>query len=451
MAGALVLVGSCAVTMPGLAGSDWPSFRGHRARGVAEGEAPPVAWDVPSGKNIRWRTAIPGLGHGSPVASGDRVYVVTAVGAEADPYLKVGLYGDIAPVTDDSPQRWKLFSLDRSTGKIVWERTLHEGVPKIRRHTKASHANSTPATDGQRVVVFLGSEGLHCLDADGRLLWKKDFGLLDSGFFQVPEAQWGFGSSPVIEGDRVLVQADVQQGSFVAALNLADGSVLWRKERADVPTWSTPTVVESEGRAQVVVNGYRHVGGYALATGEELWRMRGAGDIPVPTPVSGHGLIFITHAHGGAGLFAIRPGATGDISLPEGASSSDHVAWSQSSGAYMQTPLVYGEQLYVCNDRGVLSVYEATTGQRTSQLRLGSGSTGFTASGVAAGGTLYYTSEAGDVHVLKAGPEPAPLATNELGEIAMATPAIAGGTLFFRTKGHVLAVGALPAAPAPAD
>jgi len=421
---------------------NWPAFRGLQATGVAEGHATPVEWDVASGKNVVWKTPIPGMGHGAPVIWGDHVFVVTAVGKEDDPFLKVGLYGGIDPVEDESAQQWKLLCLDKKSGKLLWERTVHEGQPKIKRHTKASHANSTPATDGKHVVVFLGSEGLHTFDVEGKLLWKKGFGTLDSGFFRVPEAQWGFGSSPVIWGDRVIVQADVQEGSFLAALSLADGKEIWRTERDEVPTWSSPTVLETDGRKQVVVNGFKHIGGYDLDTGEELWKMSGAGDIPVPTPVYGHGLIFITNAHGGGSpVYAIRPGATGDISLKGDEASNEHIAWSRRSGAYMQTPLVYGDHLYVCRDNGVLSVIEAKTGRRTSQKRLGSGSSGFTASPVAADGKLYYTSEMGDVLVLSAGPDPAVLATNEMGEVCMATPAISEGVLFFRTKGHLVAVG----------
>jgi outer membrane protein assembly factor BamB len=238
----------------------------------------------------------------------------------------------------------------------------------------------------------------------------------------------------------------VQKGSFIAALKLETGEVLWRAARDEVPTWSSPTVVETEGRTQIVVNGWRHIGGYDFETGKELWKMRGGGDIPVPTPVFAHGLIFITNAHGGASpVYAIRPEATGDITLKEGQTSNDFVAWSSPRWAsYMQTPLVYGEQLYVCRDNGVLTVFDAKSGRRLGQQRLGSGSTGFTASAVAADGKLYYTSEVGDVHVLEAGAQPKPLATNELGEVCMATPALSEGVLFFRTKGHVVAVGGRP-------
>ena len=191
----------------------------------------------------------------------------------------------------------------------------------------------------------------------GDLLWKKDFGRLDSGFFMVPDAQWGFASSPVIHNGRVILQADVQKGSFVAAFDVRTGKELWRTPRADVPTWSTPAVVSMNGRDQVIVNGWKHIGGYDLETGKEVWRMTGGGDIPVPTPIAAHGLVFITNAHGKAApIYAIKPTASGDISLKEGESSNAHIAWSyMRDGGYMQTPIVYGDILYVCRDNGVLS------------------------------------------------------------------------------------------------
>ena len=206
------------------AGLDWPQFRGRNAAGVAEGASPPAVWDAEKGTNVRWRTPIPGLAHASPVVARGRVFIVTAVTEKEDPQLRVGLYGDIASVQDDSRHSWRLFALDRASGKVVWEKTLREGVPRIKRHTKSSHANSTPATDGERVVVFLGSEGLLCLDLEGKLLWEKDLGVLDAGFYRMPAAQWAFGSSPVIHGDTVIVQCDVQRDSFIAAFRLKDGS-----------------------------------------------------------------------------------------------------------------------------------------------------------------------------------------------------------------------------------
>jgi outer membrane protein assembly factor BamB len=424
-------------------GVDWPSFRGPGASGVSDGHAAPARWDVAAGRQVRWKTAVPGLGHSSPIVWGDQVCVTTAVRADGEAPLRVGLYGDIAPVDDGSVHHWKVLCFDKETGRLRWERTARSGVPRVKRHTKGSHANSTLATDGTVVVAFFGSEGLYAYDMKGEPRWQKDLGLLDSGFFMVPTAQWGFASSPIIHDGLVLVQADVQRGSFVAAFDAGTGREVWRTARADVPTWSTPTVVQAPGGPQVVVNGFRHIGGYDLRTGREVWRMRGLGDIPVPTPVAAHGLIFVTNAHGpGAPIYAVRAGASGDITTTPGSAAHEHVAWAhERDGAYMQTPLVYRDLLYNCRDNGVLSVYDARTGRRLYQQRLGDGRTGFTASPVAADGKVYFTSEEGDVFVVKAGPTFELLAENSMGEVCMATPAVSEGVLYFRTRGHLVAIG----------
>jgi outer membrane protein assembly factor BamB len=414
-------------------GVDWPSFRGIHARGIGDGKATPSTWNVPAGQGVRLKTVIPGLSHSSPIVWGDVVCVATAT-SDAEQNLKVGLYGDIAPVNDATDKAWKVLCLDKKSGAVRWERELQRGVPAVKRHPKATHANTTLATDGDHIVAFLGSEGLHCLDMEGRPLWKKDFGVLESGFFMFPAAQWGFASSPVIYNGLVIVQADVFKGSFVAAFDVKTGKEIWRTERADVPTWSTPTVYagDASAPAQVIVNGWKHIGGYDLKTGKELWRMKGGGDIPVPTPIVAHGLIFITNAHGPASpIFAVKPTATGDISLAGEARTNDHIVWSQNrEGAYMQTPLVYGDYLYVCRDNG----------ERKYQQRLADGKTGFTASAVAANDKVYFTSEEGTVYVIKAGPAFELIAENTLGETAMATPAISEGTLFFRTRANVVAI-----------
>lgn len=422
--------------------ADWPSFRGPRASGLAVGFKTPEQWNVPGGKNVRWKTPIPGLGHSSPVVWGDRIFVTTAV-KEGDAELKVGLYGDIEPVSETTPHRWRVLCLDTQSGQVLWQRTAHEGVPTIKRHPKASHASSTPATDGQRVVACFGSEGLYGYDMEGQPLWKKDLGRLDSAFFRVPSAQWGFGSSPIIHEDRVIVQCDVLTNSFVAAFDVQRGAELWRTPRDEVPTWCTPTVLTREGRAQVILNGYRHAGAYDLSTGQEIWKLAGGGDIPVPTPVVAHDLIFLTSAHGPrAPIYAVRASATGDISLRGGATTNAHIAWSvPRRGNYMQTPLVVGDHLYCCNDAGVLTCYDARTGFVHYSERLGGGGSGFTASGVAADGKLYFTSESGQVYVVRAGPKFQLLATNDLGETCLATPAISAGTLYFRTRHQVVAVG----------
>ncbi len=286
-------------------------------------------------------------------------------------------------------------------------------------------------------MAFFGSEGLYCYDMDGELLWKKDLGLLDSGFFRVPSAQWGFASSPVIHDGMVFVQCDVLNDSFVAAFDIKSGREIWRQKREDVPTWSTPTVSVAEDRHQLILNGWKQIAGYDLRTGKSLWWMEGGGDIPVPTPVVAHGLIFITNAHGPQSpIYAIRLDAEGDLGA-----GKDAISWSITrGGAYMQTPLVYGNYLYNCRDNGVLSCYEAASGNKMYQQRLGGGASGFSASPVAADGKIYFTSETGDVFVIEAGAEFKLLATNSLDEVTMATPAISEGTLYFRTRSQVVAV-----------
>lgn len=426
------------------AGVDWPGFRGINAGGVDDAaRSLPDSWSVPDKTGIKWRVPLRGLGHSSPVVWGDHVCTASAISGTPDPQLKIGLYGDIGSVLDQTEHQFIVACFDKRSGKVRWERTARSGVPIVKRHPKSTHASSTLAIDGRHVVAMFGSEGMYAYNMNGDLLWKKEFGTLDSGFFMAPEAQWGFASSPVIHGGRVILQADVQKGSFVAAFDVRTGKELWRTPRADVPTWSTPAIVSINGREQVIVNGWKHIGGYDLETGKEVWRMTGGGDIPVPTPISAHGLVFITNAHGkSAPIYAIRPTATGDITLKEGQTANEHIAWSyMRDGGYMQTPIVYGDILYVCRDNGVLSAFDARTGTRHYQARLGDGKTGFSASAVAANGKLYFTSEDGDVYVVKAGPAYELLATNALGEVAMATPAISEGTMLFRTRNHLVAVG----------
>ena len=421
----------------------WPSFRGPGARGWTDGKATPTRWDVVKKERVRWKTRIPGLGLSSPIVWGDRVYLTTAVSEKDDARLRVGLYGDIKPADDDSSHSFRLLALDRRSGEILWTRAAHEGIPRIRRHTKSSHANSTPATDGERIVAFFGSEGLFCYETDGKLLWKRQFGRLDSGYYRAKDAQWGFGSSPVIHGGRVIVQCDVQEGSFIAAHDIEDGREVWRTARRDVPTWSTPTVHVHRGVGRVLVNGYRHIGGYDLADGKEIWKLGGGGDIPVPTPVVWEGLVFITSAHGRySPIYALSADVTGNIELGDGDWKHEHLVWSrQRGGNYMQTPIIYRGLLYACRDNGVLSCFEAKTGERLYRERLGKGRLGFTASPVASDGKLYFTSEDGDVHVIAAGRELKTLAVNQLGAVAMATPAIADGDLLFRTRRHLVCVG----------
>lgn len=422
-------------------GTNWPSFRGQDAKGIAEGFATPVTWDMETSQNVKWKTPIPGLGHSSPIVWGSYVYLTTAISGAENPELKVGLYGSIKPVEDDTEHLFKVYCLDKNSGEILWEHTSHKGVPKVKRHPKATHANSTPATDGEHVVAFFGSEGLYCYDMKGKLLWKKDFGVLDSAFFMVPEAQWGFASSPVIHDGVVVIQADVLENSFLAALDVKTGKVLWETARDDYPTWSTPTVQAVGAGKQIIVNGFKHVGAYDFKTGKEIWKLSGAGDIPVPTPVVAHGLVFINSAHGKLSpIFAIKLEAKGDISLKPGETSNEYIAWSiNRGGAYMQTPLIYGDYLYNLRGNGALECYKAATGERIYREKVGDMSS-FSASAVAADGKLYLPSEQGEIYVVKAGPEFVLLGQNSMRDICMATPAVSEGVIYIRTHHYLAAV-----------
>jgi len=308
---------------------------------------------------------------------------------------------------------------------------------------KATHANSTLATDGTRLVAMLGSEGLYAFDMSGTVLWKKDLGVLDSGYYVVPEAQWEFGSSPVLHDNVVVIQADVQKDSFLAAFDASTGKELWRTARHDVPTWSSPTIHRVGDRTLVIVNGMREVGAYDFKTGASVWTMTGGGDIPVPTPIASGGLIYITNAHGQKSpVIAVKETATGNVSLAAGATSNGGVAWSvERDGGYMITPVVYQGLLYVVKHAGVINVYDARTGEKAYQDRLGAGTSAFTSSLVAADGKVFSASEDGDVYVIKAGKTFEVLAKNSLGDVSMATPAISEGVIYFRTGKGLVAVG----------
>jgi len=418
----------------------WSQFRGHLASGLDTSKPTPIEWDVESGKNILWQTPIPGLAHSAPIIWGDRIYLTTAIGP-GEAKLKIGLYGDIGAAEDQGLHEWRLLALDRKTGEVIFDKLGHEGIPSSLRHTKGTHCNSTPATDGEHIVAYFGSEGLFCFDMDGALVWQKDLGAMDAGYFKVPTAQWGFASSPVIHDGKVIVQCDVQKDAFLAVFDLENGKEIWRTARSDVPTWSTPAVVEVSGQTQILINGWHHSGAYDFETGKEIWKLDGGGDIPVPTPIIGDGLAYFTSAHGVfRPMRGIRLNATGDITPPEIEDTNEAIAWvHHRRGNYMQTPILIGENLFGCDDRGALTCFDAQTGEIRFSERLKGG--GFTASPVSDGRSIYITSEFGKVWVVAVGTEYSELTINELGDNCLATPAIAQGNLYFRTQHNLIAIG----------
>jgi outer membrane protein assembly factor BamB len=421
--------------------ANWPSFRGTGASGVADGQHPPITWDTAKDRHVRWKTPIPGLGHSCPVIWDDRIFITTAIG-DPKATFKPGLYGDVDSVDDKSVHTWKVYCLDKRSGKILWEQTACQGVPKIKRHLKGSQASPTVATDGKHVIAFFASEGLYCYDVAGKPLWKSDLGVLSSGWFYDKDYEWGFGSSPIIYRDRVIIQCDIGKGSFIAAYRLADGQPIWKTPREEVPSWGTPTVVENAGKAELVTNATKFARGYDPETGAELWKLGKNSEITVPTPIFGHGLIFVTSGYRPVQpIYAIRPGAKGDLTLEKDKTTSDSIAWSTAKGGpYMPTPIIYGDHLYICSNAGIVTCMDAKTGKQVYRERLEADS-GFTASPVAADGRLYFTSEQEGVFVVKAGPKFELLAVNTMPEVCMATPAISDGMIFVRGLHHVWAFG----------
>jgi hypothetical protein len=419
----------------------WPAFRGQNAAGNGDGQGAVSEWNVATGTNVRWKTPVPGIAISSPIVWGDRVFVTTAVGSSADKTFRTGLYGDVKPVDDLSEHTWKMVCLDKATGKVLWERTAFTGTPKVKRHPKSTQANSTPVTDGKRVVAVFGSIGLLAAwDINGAPLWTQKIGVIDSGWFLDPTYQWGHSSSPIIYRNSVILQADAQKGSYVAAYDLSSGKELWRTPREEIPTWGTPTVFSANGRDELVTNGTK-VRGYDPQTGKQLWTLGPNSEVTVGTPVVGDGLVYVTGGYPPVRpVYAIKPGSNGDISLAKGATSSEAIAWSNTSGTYIPTPIVYDGLLYTLDNSGILTTYDAKSGERIYRSRVGGGGA-FTASPVAADGRLFIANEDGDVFVVRAGRTYEQLAKNEMKEVILSTPAISDGLIIVRTLGHVYAFG----------
>jgi outer membrane protein assembly factor BamB len=412
---------------------NWPSFRGPGATGNGDGQHAPSVWNAETESNLAWKTAIPGLGHSSPVVWGDKVFITTAI--SKNPIFRAGAYGDGEPANDNGVQSYVVLCLDRKTGKVLWEKTARQSTPQIQRHPKNTHASPTPATDGKHVLAYFGSEGLYSFDMDGKLLWKKDLGALDAGAFDVSEYQWGIASSPILYKNLAILQCDIQKDSFIAAFDADTGKEVWRTSRKNIPSWATPTVYEGKGRAELITNGAEHMRGYDPLTGKELWNLKGTSMISVPTPFVVDDIIYLFSGYSRfqKATYALKPGSTGDLT-PD----SPSLAWHRTDAPYLPTPIVYAGYVYTINTRGEFFCYRAKTGEEVYKQRLGTGAV-FSASPIAADGRIYLASEDGDVYVVKPGPTFELLGTNRVGEVIMATPAIANGTFIVRTPSHVFA------------
>jgi outer membrane protein assembly factor BamB len=437
--------GSSSATLPAAAPArgSWPSFRGPLASGVADGQKLPDVWDGPKGTNILWRAPVPGLAHSSPIVWGDRVFVTTAVSSNPKATFKPGLYGDGDASDDRSPQKWMLYALDKRTGKVLWERIAFEGEPREKRHIKSTYASSTPATDGRVVVAWFGSQGVHAYDVNGNVLWKVDLGRVDMGAYDIPAFEWGPASSPIIWEGKVILQVDTQADSFLLALNADTGEVVWKTDRDEIPSWGTPTVVTTPAGPELVTNASNFIRGYDPRTGKELWRLGGSSKITAPTPIFSNGLFVVASGRAPERpIFAVKPGARGDVTLGRDRTNSESVAWSKRGrGSYMPTPLAYDGILYVLANNGVFDAYDLATGEEIYRQRLEPVGSGFSASPVAADGRIYLSNEDGDMLVVRAGREFEILATNPMGELLMATPALSDGVLYVRSAQSLFAIG----------
>jgi outer membrane protein assembly factor BamB len=432
------------VVLPAAAPAEgsWPSFRGPAASGVAEGQHLPDRWDG-KGQNVLWRTPIPGLAHSSPIVWGNRIFVTTAVSSDPKATFRPGLYGDGDASDDRSRQRWMIYAVDKRTGKIEWERVAHEGEPIGKRHVKSTYASATPVTDGRIVVASFGSQGVYAYDVTGHFLWKVDLGHLDVGAYDIPTFEWGPASSPIIWNGLVILQCDTQADSFLLALHADTGETAWKTTRDEIPSWGTPTVATTAGGPELVTNASNFIRGYDPATGQELWRLGGSSKITAPTPVFGDGLFVIASGRAPERpIFVVRPDARGDVTLPEGKSSSAAIAWSRTGrGSYMPTPLIYQGLVYVLANNGVFDAYDLRTGEEVYRQRLTMVGNGFSASPVAADGKIYLSNEDGDMLVVKAGREFQELGINSMGELLMATPALSDGVMYVRTARSLFAIG----------
>jgi outer membrane protein assembly factor BamB len=433
---------------------DWPSFRGREASGVSDPPSPtagsgaaskqylPDTWNPATGENILWRTPIPGLAHSSPIVWGDTLYVTSAISSRAGATFKPGLYGDGDASDDRSVHRWMLYAIDKRTGKIKWERTAAQSEPRNKRHIKSTYASSSPATDGRIVVAWFGSQGIHAYDLDGGLRWSVDLGRVDMGAYDIPAYEWGPASSPIIWNGMVIVQCDTQADSFLLALNAETGETIWKTNRQELPSWGTPTIVTTAAGPELITNASNLVRGYDPKTGKELWRLGGSSKITAPTPIFADGLHIVASGRAPERpIFAVRPGSRGDLTLANGSTESTQIAWSKTGrGSYMPTPLSYRGIVYVLANNGVFDAYEPATGKEIYRQRLPLVGSGYSASPVAADGKIYLSNEDGEMLVVEAGPTFKHIATNSIGEMLMATPALSDGVMYVRGVSTLFAI-----------
>lgn len=407
--------------------ANWPQFRGPHADGLGAGASLPDTWSAT--ENVVWKTDLPGWGWSAPVVWGKRVFVTAAVhDGPRDKMFAGGYPGGFVKPTNE--HRWMVYCLDFDTGKILWEREAHKGVPPQPRHPRNSYASETPLCDGERLIAYFADIGIYCFDLAGKPLWEKrlhDFPV---------RGGWGTGTSPVMHKDRLFLVNDNDKESFMVCLDKTTGKELWRVARAEKSNWGTPYVWQNELRTEIVTIGTNKARSYDV-DGNVLWEIDGTDGwgLVSQIPLSKHGLLYLGAGYHYGALYAIRPGAKGNISLKDGARSNEWIAWSQPRGSSIHPGyLISGERLYVLFDAGLLACSDARTGATIfPRERLDTGGGRFYASPWAYNGKLFLLNEDGTTWVVEDGPKFNVIRKNSLGDYAWATPAIAQGSLFIRT------------------
>lgn len=406
--------------------TNWPQWRGIDGSGISSENDLPTEWS--ESKNIRWKSPIPGRGHSSPIVWGQRIFLTTSIegaivpGAESVRHFRRGqeyLHPD--SVGADHSYTMKLICLALETGKVLWEKTVYEGTVYDNRHRKNTYASTTPATDGKYIYLSFEAEGLYCYDFEGKRVWKTSMGRIAKGGM-------GPGTSPVLYENLVILQCDQEygEGSFIAAVEKKTGKEVWRVARDQRRSWATPLLIRSGQRMELVTSGPNKIIAYDPGSGRELWRAPGVESNPIPSPVGRGDLVFVTAGSDVKRAFAIRIGGSGDLS------NTANVVWQYDKGtAYVPSPILYDDYLYLLTDAGALTCLEASTGKVIYQARMPV-ATKFTASPVAFQGKIMIVSEDGDSFIIKAGSAPEVLNTNSLGEPVYASPAISAGNLLIR-------------------
>lgn len=423
-----------AATARATGGANWPQWRGPSGQGISNEKDLPNEWSPT--KNIKWKTAIAGRGHSSPIVWGNRIFLTTAVegpvvqGAKAVTHFDDGKeYIHPDSVGADHQHSFMVMCLDRDTGKILWQQTAFEGTPYDNRHRKASYAASTPATDGKYVYAFFGTEGLFAYDLNGKLAWKASVGKL--GTFGM-----GVGTSPVLFNNLLIIQCDEESGaaSFMVALDKTTGKEVWRTPRKVQASWATPLLVTAGNHSEIITTGNEAVIAYDPSNGKELWRHKGTESNAIPSPVANNEMVFISAGFPAKIAMAIKLGGSGDL--------TDTVAWQYAKGtAYVPSPILYGDYLYLTTDRGILTCLDAKTGEVKYEGGRVPVPATFTASPVAFDGKILLTSEDGDTFIVKAGPKHEIIGTSSVGEPVYASPAIADGRIIIRGERNLYAIG----------